>query len=211
MGASVGLFVASLAVPAILTGGAAYPSPLQPTSAVAEYVSEHTAALVVSGFFLLASSAPLVVYAAAAAAQLRRVGVQAAGPLIGMAGGLLASAALALSGLLQWTLAQADAEAPLGLLAALRDLAFAAGGPWHAVGLGLLVAGVAVPALFYRLLPRWFGIAGVGVAIVCELTTLALLIDWAAYRIPLGRFPALLWLLVAGRLLPATRRQEVRA
>lgn len=211
MAASVGLFVASLAVPAMLTGGAAYPSPLQSTSAVSAYVSKHATALSASGLFLLASSVPLAVYAAAAAAQMRRVGVQAAGPVIALAGGVLASAALALSGLMQWTLAQADAEASLGLLVALRDLAFAAGGPWHTVGLGLLVAGVAVPALFYRLLPRWLGIGGVGIAVVCELTTFALLVDWAAYLIPVGRFPALLRLLTAGLLLPVTHRREVPA
>lgn len=211
MGVSIALFVVSLVVPAALTGGAPYPSRLGDDAAVARYVSEHATALSLTALFQFASSVPLVVFGAAAAAQLRRVGAQAAGPVIGMVGAVLASAALGLSGLLQWTLAQVDPDAPLALLVAVRDLAFIAGGPWHTVGLGLLVAGIAVPALYYRLLPRSLAMVGIAVAVVCELTTFALLFDWAAYAIPLGRFPALLWLLAAAVRLPTARRGDTPA
>lgn len=211
MGISVALFVASLLVPAALTGGEPYPSPLGPDTELVRYVAEHADALSFSALFQFASSVPLVVFGAAAAAQLRRAGVQAAGPLIGVVGAVLASTGLALSGLLQWTLARVQSDAPRSLLVAIRDLGFVTGGPWHTVGLGLLVAGIAVPALFFRLLPRWLGIVGLGVTIVCELTTFALVFGWAAYAIPLGRFPALLWLLTSAVLLPATRRRGTRA
>lgn len=68
------------------------------------------------------------------------------------------------------------------------------------------MAGVAVPALFYRLLP----LLGVGIAVLCELVTFSLVFDAFAYLIPLGRFAALAWLLTAGLLLPTTRHREMR-
>lgn len=208
IGVSLALFAASLVVPVLLTGGVPYPSVLGPDADIAAYVAAHHDALRFAALFQFAASVPLAVFGAAAAAQLRRLGVHAAGPTIGFAGAVLASAALATSSLLQWALSRLAPDAPLALLVALRDLAFITGGAWHTVGLGLLVAGIAVPALFFRLLPRWMSAVGVVIAVVCELTTFVLLIPSAAYAIPLGRFPALLWLLTAAVILPTTRRRE---
>lgn len=207
MAVSAALFLASLIAPAAVTGGAPYPSPPRPDAEVTRYVTEHGDVLGLTGLFQFASSVPLAVFGAAAAAQLRRVGVRAAGPIIGAVGSVLASAALAVSGMLQWTLARVEPDAPLSLFVALRDLGFVAGGPWHVAGLGLLVAGIAVPALFYRLLPRWLAVVGVAIAVICEVATFVMLFDWLAYAIPLGRFPALAWLVAAAFLLPATRRR----
>lgn len=206
MAVSLALFLASLIAPAAATGGEPYPAPTRPDAEVTRYVTEHGDVLGLTGLFQFASSVPLAVFGAAAAAQLRRIGVRAAGPIIGAVGAAIASAALAVSGMLQWTLARVEPDAPLSLFVAVRDLGFVAGGPWHVVGLGLLVAGIAAPALFYRLLPRWLALVGVVIAVICELTTLVMLLDRLAYAIPLGRFPALAWLVTAGFLLPATRR-----
>lgn len=211
IGVSIALFLASLAVPAVVTGGLASPSQPLSDEQLAGYVAEHADALAWSALFRFAASVPLIVFGAAAAAQLGRVGVRAAGPVIGLAGAVLASGALALAGLLHWVLAQADPQAPLALLVALHDLAFVTGGPWHIVGLGLLVAGIAVPALVYGLLPRWLAVAGIAVAGACELTTLALVIDPIAEVIALARYPALLWLLTVAWMLPATPRSAVQS
>lgn len=200
IGISLALFVASLVVPLLVTGQS-YPSPRGPATDLADYIAEHPAGLRLSALFLFASSVPLLVFGAAAASQLRRLRVRVAGPLIGMCGAVVASASLALTGLLQWTLSRVAADAS-ALQVALRDLAFITGGPWHTVGLGLLVAGIAVPAWFLRLLPRPLAATGIGLAVICELTTLAIVLDPAAYAIPVGRLGGLLWLLAAGILLP---------
>jgi hypothetical protein len=91
----------------------------------------------------------------------------------------------------------------------LADLAFATGGPGAIVFLGLLVAGIAVPAAVGRLLPRPVWIAGIAFAAVAELCTIALLSKPAAVLLPIARFGSLAWLIAAAALLPASRRSTV--
>jgi hypothetical protein len=74
------------------------------------------------------------------------------------------------------------------------------------VFLGLLVAGVAVPALLLRLLPRSLAVIGLGIAVVAELSTLSLIWPDLSVLLPLARFPGLVWLVVAGFRLPAVGR-----
>jgi hypothetical protein len=195
MAVSAGLFAAGVVVPLVLAGEA-YPSAVSSTDGgggagnLSRYVAEHSDALRAAGLFHVASSIPLAIYAASVVARLHALGVRAAGPLIALAGGVLASVALAVSGCTQWV---------------LRDAAFVTGGPWHVMALGLLIAGVAVSAAFHRLLPRSLWVAGVGLAVVCEVSTLALAVDAAAYLLPLGRFGGLAWLIAAGFALPSSR------
>jgi hypothetical protein len=73
------------------------------------------------------------------------------------------------------------------------------------VFLGLLVAGVAVPSLVGRLVPRPLAITGLAVALVAELSTLALPLESAAVLLPIARFSALAWLIAVARLLPVER------
>jgi hypothetical protein len=71
----------------------------------------------------------------------------------------------------------------------------------------LLVAGIAVPALILRLLPRALAGSGLVIAAVAELSTLSLVVPALAVLLPIARFPALIWLVVAGALLPNDRRK----
>jgi hypothetical protein len=91
---------------------------------------------------------------------------------------------------------------------ALHLFAFATGGPGHVVPLGLLLAGVAVPAGLMRFLPRWTMTFGLVVAGIAELSTLSLLVPAAAFLLPIARFPAFIWILTAGALLPQSRRRS---
>ncbi|WP_433340705.1 hypothetical protein [Streptomyces sp. CA-253872] len=119
--------------------------------------------------------------------------------------GLLASAALAASGLLTWTLGQPAALGTPGVARTLQYLAFASGGPGHVVPFGLLLAGVAVPSPLAGLLPRPLAWAGLVLAGLAELSVLALLAEPLAPLLPVARFGGLAWLIVAGFLLPRTR------
>jgi hypothetical protein len=87
----------------------------------------------------------------------------------------------------------------------LQDLAFLTGGVMHGVFLGLLVAGIAVPGWLVGLLPRPLAYAGLAIASIAELSTLSLVWQSMSFLLPVGRFPALLWLLAAGALLPHKR------
>jgi hypothetical protein len=88
---------------------------------------------------------------------------------------------------------------------ALAFLSFAAGGPGYVVGLGLLIAGIAVPAFILRLVPRWLAGTGLALAVLAELTWLSLLLEPVQYLLPVGRFLGGLWLIAAGFTLPSSR------
>ncbi len=94
------------------------------------------------------------------------------------------------------------------LLRALYYLTFLTGGPWHVVALGLLIAGIAVPGLILGLLPRALGWTGLAIALLAELTTLVLIWPGLAPMLPVARFTGLIWLIVAGALLPLRRRNK---
>ncbi|WP_260610046.1 hypothetical protein [Streptomyces sp. WAC06614] len=202
------LFLAGLVLSTVLADGAAFPSPFGATAGTAAYFRDHTDATRVSGALQFAASVPLALYAATASARLHRLGVRAPGATIALAGGALASAFLACSGLVTWVLSRPEVAERPELVRPLQYLAFGLGGPAHVVLLGLLVAGIAVPGLLAGLLPRALAVAGLAVAAVAELSTLVLLADGAALLLPVARFTALAWLIAAGFLLP---RRRVRA
>lgn len=94
------------------------------------------------------------------------------------------------------------------MIGALNDVSYVTGGPWHVMALGLLIAGIAVSSVFHGLLPRAVWVSGVTLAIGCELAALALLSDSSAYLLSIGRFGGLVWLVVAGAMLPRSRHQR---
>ncbi|MGW4651528.1 hypothetical protein [Kitasatospora sp. NPDC004289] len=199
------LFVAGLVLGTLLAGGDTFPSPFGDAEGTVAYFREHGRAVQVMGALQVAAAVPLAVYAATVSARLHRLGVRAPGATIALAGGVLASAFLTLSGLTLWVLSRPElGEAP-ALIRALHQAAFAAGGPAHVAPLGLLVAGLAVPGLLAGLLPRWLAMAGLAIAGLAELSVLVLLADGLAPVLPLARFTALAWLVAAGFLLPSRR------
>jgi hypothetical protein len=199
------LFVGGVVLATILAGGKPYPSPFGAAADIAAYFHDHPRAVQLGGALQFGAAIPLAIYAATASARLHQLGIRAPGATIALAGGLLASTFLALSGLLGWTLSRPEVRDEPPLVHALQLLNFAAGGVAHVVPLGLLLAGIAVPGLLASLLPRWLAWAGLAIAAVAELSTLALLIDPAAYLLPIARFTALAWLIAAGFLLPRQR------
>jgi hypothetical protein len=79
------------------------------------------------------------------------------------------------------------------------------------VTLGLLIAGIAVPGLVVGLLPKPVAWTGLAIAGVAELTTLVLIWPELSPLLPVARFTGLLWLIVAGALLPLRRRNRHEA
>jgi hypothetical protein len=201
---SAALLVAGIALSAAL--GGVFPSPFETSATIRLYFLTQSDAVKASGVLIFASSVPLAIYAATASARLRQLGITAPGATIALAGGLVSAGALSLSGLLQWTLARPAVRVDEPLVRALQDLAFLSGGPAHVVFLGLLLAGVAVPALVLGLLPRPLAWAGLVIAVIAEATTLALIWPALSVLLPVARFPALAWLIAAGLLLPKSRR-----
>jgi hypothetical protein len=201
----VALFVGSLVVMATMTGGAAYPTPYDPPEAARAYFGPHADVLRIVAFLQFGAAIPLGIYTATVASRLRFLGLNVAGVTIAQFGGFTASIMLAISGLITWTMTQPGMADDLSTLRALQLLTFATGGPGHVVGLGLLLAGVSVPAAFARLMPRWLVGLGLVLAALAELSSVSLIVPLAGLLLPLSRFPALVWLIGAGFTLPAAR------
>jgi hypothetical protein len=86
-------------------------------------------------------------------------------------------------------------------------VAFATGAFGNLTTLGLLLAGVCVPSLAFRLMPRWVCWFGLLVAAVAEVSVISMLWPSLSFLLPLARFPALVWLIAASLTMPKRRMQ----
>lgn len=185
---SLVLLLGSLASMVALSGGGTITSPFADSETVAGFFADHGFAVRLAAMLQLGSSIPLGIYAATVYARQRRLGIRVPGPAIGLFGGTSAAVLLAVSATITWTQSQPVVSAQTELTHALGYLSFAAGGFAHVLGLGLLVAGIAVPALILRLVPSWFAWVGLLVAALAELSFLAMVIEPLQSLIPVGRF-----------------------
>ena len=203
--ASVAPFMLSLLIGLVFTGRA-YSSPFSPDRTLHEYFAgDHTTVQFVA-LLQFGSALGLAVFTCLLRSRLRQLAPTASGATsVVSVGGVVASSFLALNALIQWVLSRPEVSAQPALVRALNYLFWSLGGPAHVAWLGLLLAGVSLVGLRLELLPRWFGIAGLVVTGLAELSLLTLLTKGAVAFIPLGRFPALVWLVAASLLLPRNR------
>jgi hypothetical protein len=207
---SLALTILALVVPLLLAGGRGFPSPLGSTSGVARYFATNPGAVTAGGFFTFGASVPLGIYAATVYARMLRLGIRVPGPGIAYFGGISASILLATAGLFTWVLGQPVAGQTAAVIHTVAYAAYAIGGVGFVGGVGLLIAGIAVPTLILRLAPRWMAWTGVVLAAICELGFLSLLLPAFSATLPIGRFAGLAWLITIGFMLPR-RRHEVPA
>jgi hypothetical protein len=199
------LMVAGLVVSGVMSGGDALRSPFGDTAEVVMRIRDHHDAIRVAAFFQLGSAVPLGIYSAAVYARQLWLGVRVPGPVIGLLGGIVAVTSLFVSAFTTYVESRPEVTADPTLTHALAFLAFVAGGPGYAIGLGLLFAGIAVPAFILRLVPRWLAGAGLVLAVLAELTWLSVLAEPLQYLIPVARFVGGLWLVGVGFALPRHR------
>jgi hypothetical protein len=76
--------------------------------------------------------------------------------------------------------------------------------------MGLLVLGLAVPAVLLKFLPAWLAWAGMVIGVLGLLSSFGILTSALYPLIPVGRFGALLFLLAVAILLPRTARDARR-
>ncbi len=206
---SLVLLLAGLGVSVAL--GGVMPLPYGAAADVLRYVHDHPVAVQAAAVGTFAASVPLAIYAATVSTRLRQLGVTAPGATIALSGGILAAGSLALSGLICWTMSRAEVVVDDSLIRALYYLVFLTGGVGHIVALGLLLAGIAVPSLILGLLPRPVAWIGLAIAALAELATLVLIWPESAVILPIARFTGLVWLIVAGALVPARRAARNRS
>jgi hypothetical protein len=208
----VSLFAASLVVSGVMTGGAHFPTPYEPVELAQDYFSRYAGVIRIAAFLQFGAAIPLGIFTATVTSRLKFLGMRVAGVDIALFGGFAASIFLALSALTGWVLSQPGMAMEASVLRALQLLGFVTGGPGHVVTLGLLLAGVSVPSAFAKLIPRWIVWFGLILAAICELSALSLVFPMLGILLPLGRFPAFIWLIGVGFTMPKSRgRRETEA
>jgi hypothetical protein len=136
--------------------------------------------------------------------------VRVPGPGIGFFGGITASILLMVSALGSYVLSRPDVSSDPTVALALTYFTFITGGVGFVTGMGLLVAGIAVPSLILHFVPRWLAWTGLVIAALAELSFLSMAIEPLQFLLPIGRFGGLLWLIAVGFLLPNDRREVPR-
>jgi hypothetical protein len=198
------LFNAGLYQVISFTGGPHFPGPWESSEAIAPYFQEHSKAVVICAFLQFGAAIPLGIFTATMVSRLRFLGVHAAGPSIALFGGLMTAINMALAGLILWVMAYPGIAQETAVLRALYYLGFATGGVGFSVPMGLLIAGLSIPAAMMKLLPKWLVVFGFALGMIGELSALNLVIPQVLFLIPLTRFPGFIWLIAAGFILPAS-------
>ncbi len=204
------LFNAGLYQVISFTGGPHFPGPWESSERITTYFQGHPNAVIICAFLQFGAAIPLGIFTATTVSRLRFLGVRAAGPSIALFGGLMTAFNMALTGLILWVMAYPGIARETAVLRALYYLGFAIGGVGFSVPMGLLVAGLSVPAAIMKLLPKWLVVSGFALGIIGELSALNLVIPQALFLIPLTRFPGFIWLIAAGFALPASPRSVPR-
>ncbi len=199
------VFVAGLVAAAMLRHGASYVTPFAPAEQMRLFFAQSPTAVRVSNFFLFASAVPFGIFAVTIVSRLRFMGVRAAGTNITFLGGLTATFALILSGIMGWVLSVPEVSASAQVVKAIFFLCFLFGGTVYAVGFGLLAAGVSVTSYFMRLLPRWMVVLGMLLAMTGELSSLSLIAYPANFFIPITRYLGLIWMVSVAVALTRNR------
>jgi hypothetical protein len=200
------LFNAALYQVISFSGGPHFPGPWESSEAIAPYFQQHPKAVMICAFLQFDAAIPLGIFTATMVSRLRFLGVRAAGPSIALFGGLMTAFNMALTALILWVMAYPGIAQETAVLRALYYIGFAIGGVGFSVPMGLLIAGLSVPAAIMNLLPKWLVVSGLALGIIGELSALNLVIPQALLLIPLTRFPGFVWLIAAGFALPASHR-----
>jgi hypothetical protein len=200
------LFNAGLYQVVTFTNAPHFPGPWESSETIAAYFQGHATAVLICAFLQFGAAIPLGIFTATMVSRLQFLGVRASGAFIAFSGGLMTTGNMALSALILWVMAYPGIAQETALLRALYYLVFATGGVGFSVPMGLLIAGLSVPAAIMKLFPKWLVVFGLILALIGELSALSLVVPQTVFLIPLTRFPAFVWLIAAGFALPKTNR-----
>jgi hypothetical protein len=181
-----------------------WPGPWELPSVLVSYFSTHQTAVLICVFLQFGALIPLGIFTATAVSRLHFLGVKAAGAYIALFGGFMTVFDGAAAGFTVWAMVHPGVTQDLTLTPALYYLSYAFGGPGFSIPMGLLIAGLCIPAAFMKLLPKWLVVFGLVLAVAGELSWLNLVFPQALFLIPLVRFPGFIWLIATGFALPKT-------
>jgi len=175
-----------------------YPRPGSEPAEISRYFRGNPGAARLSAVGQLISAASLARFTASVARLAARSGRDSRGlQAASLSGGALAAGSLATSALLSAALTGRRGEQDASA-AALHKLMFAAGGPVHGAGFGMLVGSLGLAGLRTGELSRPLALAGLASAAAGSLSPLYFVWEPAAWFIPAGRFSGLLVSGIAG-------------
>ncbi|MEV7522859.1 hypothetical protein [Streptomyces sp. NPDC091371] len=177
------LFIGGLVLSSLL-GTGMYPSPFDSEAVAASYVAANGGTVLAQGVMHVLAAVSLALFAGSAGNRRVRTA------------GWAAAAALAASGLLNVVIPAVTGDT----LHTLHYLTFLAGGQIHVPLLGLLVA-VGTRAATG---PRWTTVLGVVAAGLALLSLASFATEAAMLLLPLGRFTAILWIVITAVRTPIT-------
>ena len=177
---------------------------------ILDYTRAHVGLTEFVGFLQVAAAIPLAIWAATVYRRQRQLGITAPGTAIGFAGGLLAAGAMTLLGLLTWAGAAGAGSFDPAVAALVANLAFITGTAAFVPAIGLMVAGVAVPAYFMKFGSRPFVIFALVVAAISLVACFAMLTPALDFTLPIGRFGGLIAIVVFSLVLPKQRSPRRR-
>ena len=180
-----------------------FPGPWESGETIVTYFQTHPHAVLMCAFLQFGAAIPLGIFTATMVSRLRFLGARAAGADIALFGGLMTAFNIAISALVLWVMAYPGIADVNGVVRALYYIVFAVGGVGFSVPMGLLIAGISIPALVLKLLPKWLIFFGLTLGVIGELSFFTLAIPSAVFLIPLTRFPSFVWLIFAGFKLPS--------
>jgi hypothetical protein len=196
------LFLAGL-YPVTMFGGAPYfPGPGESVGTIISFFQLRPSAVLLCAFFHFGAAIALGIFTTSIVSQLHFLGVRAAGAYIALFGGLATAFNMGVSASVLWVMARPGIARDDIVVQALYYLQYVFGGPGFSVPLGLLMAGVSIPSVFMKLLPKWLVVFGLLLFVCGELSWLNLIFPKALFLIPLTRFPGFIWLIATGFLLP---------
>jgi hypothetical protein len=183
-----------------------WPGPWEPASVIALYFQTHATPVLTCLFLQFGATICLGLFCTVVVSQLLFLRVRSAGPWIALFGGFLTVFNGVAAGFIVWTLIHPAVAQNAPVLVGLYYLSYAFGGPGFSIPMGLLMAGVSVPAAFMRLLPKWIIVLGLALAVAGELSWFHLISPAMLFLVPLVRFPGFIWLVAVGFSLPRTQR-----
>ena len=205
------IFASGLVAAALLRHAARFVTPFAPADELRAFLAVSPTAVRVSNFFLFGSAIPFGIFAVTIVSRLRYMRVRAAGTNIALLGGLIATMALILSGIVGWILSVPEVLASTPVVKMVNFLNFLLGGVVFSVGFGLLAAGVSVTCYFTRLVPRWLVAFGMLMALTGELSSLSLVSYPANFFIPITRYLGFIWMFSVAVALTRNRNGEQAA
>lgn len=179
-----------------------FPGPWESTETIVRYFQNQPHDVFLCAFFQFCSSIPLGIFTATMVSRLAFLGSTATGNNIALFGGFLTAFNLAFSSMIMWVMAYPGIAADENVIRTLFYIVFITGGVGYSVPLGLLIAGISVPSLYMKALPKWLTISGIFLAIFGEASTFYMVSPKLLFLIPLTRFPGFIWLIIVGFKLP---------